>query len=1003
MIALQKSLLRIAALLLAVAHNAVGTHNVMSPLMGRYGPAPLARTDLVRYDNYSLWLQNQRVFLHGGEFHTFRLPVPSLWPDILDKIQAAGLNSVSVYTHMGMINPAPGVVDFDGYRAYQPLFDAAKAAGLWVVLRPGPYINAETTAGGIAHWATSQVAGSLRTSASDWEAAWQDYIAGVINQTAPNQISHGGPVIDNEYSQNPASHAEYFQQLQDVYHASPIDVLLTYNDAGPGSNFINGTGAVDLYGMDSYTQGADCSNPDDLRGAPLDFHQYHERVNPWQVWWSPEYQAGSFDGWGPGSPGYEKCAQLTGPKYQSVFNKQMWASNAKMISYYMYYGSWYLVGRAPIPSYTSYDYGSTIAENRELRDKFAEMKFQGIFIRSSPEFTKTDWISDSSNGLQAISDSAAFATYLQNPDTQTGFYVLRHSDTISTALTDFNLTVSSSAGTLQVPTVVPAITLDGRQSKLVVVDYSFGASKVLYSTAQVFFAGTIGGRSVLFLYGDSTQAHEVRLTLTGTNNEAHQTTSSLVTFTPTSNQTTVGFQTGLTGLHTVWDSNTQLVLYADSPTAATFFAPVIPGDSNYGNYWQIGTNSSVLVGGPYLVRKASISGSVLALTGDLETTVPFTVIAPPSVELVTWNGAPVDLHNGVTVSGGFNGSLSPRSALKSVSVPELTGWKYMDSFPEIKADFDDSKWIVANHTTTNIPLKPYFGDGRILYGCDYGYCENIVLWRGHFNSTGVEESVELSINGGRSVWLNDAWIGTAFGSSANHQHNIQETGQNYTFPAGALRDGDNVVTIIQDNMGLDEAGGDTEYKSPRGVRGFLLHPSGTFGDWKVQGKIGGYTGFPDKVRGVMNEGGLYGERKGWHLPGFDTSSWESRDLALGSPGPAAGVGFFVTTFELEIPSGVDAFISFTFEEELGQDYRIYLFVNGWMMGKRVANLGPQAKFPVHQGILNYQGTNTVAVALWSLTDAVKSPKLSLVVDKVLDGGVSGVTTNNPQWSPDGRE
>lgn len=57
------------------------------------------------------------------------------------------------------------------------------------------YINAETTAGGIAHWATSEIAGQLRTNATDWSAAWQDYIQGIIKETAPNQINSGGPVI----------------------------------------------------------------------------------------------------------------------------------------------------------------------------------------------------------------------------------------------------------------------------------------------------------------------------------------------------------------------------------------------------------------------------------------------------------------------------------------------------------------------------------------------------------------------------------------------------------------------------------------------------------------------------------------------------------------------------------------------------------------------------------------------------------------------------------------
>ena len=131
----------------------------------------------------------------SGEFHTYRLPVPSLWPDILQKVKAAGLNAISVYLHWGAINPAPGVIDFNGYRAVEPLYEAAKAAGIWIVLRPGPYINAETTAGGIAHWVTSEVAGHLRTNATDFRASWQDYIQGVIEQTARYQITEGGPVI----------------------------------------------------------------------------------------------------------------------------------------------------------------------------------------------------------------------------------------------------------------------------------------------------------------------------------------------------------------------------------------------------------------------------------------------------------------------------------------------------------------------------------------------------------------------------------------------------------------------------------------------------------------------------------------------------------------------------------------------------------------------------------------------------------------------------------------
>lgn len=94
-----------------------------------------------------------------------------------------------------------------------------------------------------------------------------------------------------------------------------------------------------------------------------------------------------------------------------------------------------------------------------------------------------------------------------------------------------------------------------------------------------------------------------------------------------------------------------------------------------------------------------------------------------------------------------------------------------------------------------------------------------------------------------------------------------------------------------------------------------------------------HLSYPDKVRGLLNEGGLYGERQGWHLPGFDASSWESRELSDGLPTDSAGVGFFITTFDLDLPKKTDILMSFQFETTNDQPYRALLFVNGWQFGK----------------------------------------------------------------------
>ncbi|TDL23133.1 glycoside hydrolase family 35 protein [Rickenella mellea] len=969
-------------------------------------------TSEVQWDKYSLIVKGQRIFLHSGEFHTFRLPVPSLWPDILQKIKAAGFNAISVYTHWGLINPSPGVVDFDGFRALQPLYDACKDAGLWIVVRPGPYINAETSAGGMAHWATSEVADSLRTNATDFYDAWLPYIQGIINVTVHNQVSHGGPVIaiqiDNEFSDDRETRRLYFQQLEEVYRKGDIVVPLTYNDPGMRRNFVNGTGSVDIYGFDEYPQRFDCSNPQTWLPVITNYYDYHMNTNPGQPLYVPEFQAGAYDAWGPTAPGYGSCGILTGPSFQDVFYKGLWAANAKMINYYMIYGgtSW---GGIPFHGvYTSYDYGSAISENRELNAKYDDLKRQGLFIRSSPEFYKTEWMGNSTSDVVKVTNPSVLVVYLSNPETGAGFYIARNNISSSTDGLDFKVDVKTSEGIFTVPQM-GHVTLGGRQSKLIVTDYAFGDTRALYSTAQVLFAGKIGLRDVLFLFGDATQEHEIALTLP--EKARMKATDHRVVLKTSAGRTVINLLSGIKGLVTLWDSDSHLILFGDTDTAATFFAPTIPGStgdsSTFKNYWQVGTNTTALVGGPYLVRNATISGSTLSLSGDLKTSVFLTVITSPDIDTILWNGENVSFNvsasSSITEVGGFVGHLQTHPSLSVLDVPILSDWKFADSLPEVQSGFSDLSWVTANHTSTIIPYKPYYGDGRVLYGCDYGFCENIVLWRGHFQATGHEKYVNLSINGGEafaaSVWLNDRFLNTSYGNSTNNLNIIEETDDHFIFPPGVVIPGqDNVITVVQDNMGLNETDGETDNsRGPRGIRGFKLD-SGHFGEWKVQGKLGGYIDYPDKVRGIFNEGGLFGEREGWHLPGFDTSSWQSRHLSDGVPDSAAGIGFFVTTFRLKIPDGLDVPMSFTFDEST-QPYRALLFVNGWMMGKRVPNLGPQTKFPVHQGILDYNGENTVAVALWVMEPNVTiSPKLELTIDGRYDGGVGGIVTNNPRWT-----
>ncbi|KAI0326223.1 hypothetical protein GY45DRAFT_1382198 [Cubamyces sp. BRFM 1775] len=1000
---------------LAIALTCLATSQATDPPRKSNG-----LTDVVQWDNYTLFLHNQRMFLYSGEFHTFRLPVPELWLDIFQRMVAAGMNGVSIYIHWGLTNPAPGVFDFNDWRAIQPIFDAAKLAGIFVILRPGPYINAETTAGGLALWSTSLVEGAVRTNTTSWNAAYQPYVSKIIDVAKPNQVTEGGPMlcnrIDNEYSQTPAPNAEYFADLEAQYRSNGIVVPLTYNDPGERMQFVNGTGAPDLYGLDFYPNNFNCTPGALWNPVPTNFHEYHLATAPERPFFLPEFQGGANDYWG--GPGYERCRERIGPDFADVYYKNNWAANAKMHSVYMFYGGTSWGGITYPGAYMSYDYAGAIKETRVLWEKYDEMKRQAMFIRSSPSFRKTDWIGNTNqsdpqtlyNGvsLSGKDGNKTFATYLRNPDTGTGFVIARQLNGTSIDNVSFKLTIPSSRGPLNIPQRVPGISLNGRQSKVIVSDYTFGASgSLLYSTAPIFFAGTIGSRDVLFVYGESDQAHELSVALNGRGTRVN---SKRVSYTESRDEFTtlsVSPQPGWNGLLTLWESSTQLVLFADPTTTATFWAPAVRAPtkntvSGLETFWQFGTNTTVLVGGPYLVRNATLEdgGPLLAVRGDLNASVPLTVVAPDSVKSVTWNGARVSVRS--TGTGMLSGRLTVSPKIKQVKVPQLKGWKYADSLPEVKDGYDDSNWVVADHTSTNITIPPAFGDGRVLYGCDYGFCENNIFWRGHFNATGSESGVNLTINGGTafaaSVWLNNVFLNTVSDFSA-----AGETNAFFSFPTSALRPGeDNVLTILQDHMGNDEG---QNQKSDRGIRGFaLVGGAVNFSSWKVQGKYGGYTGYPDKVRGLLNEGGLFAERAGWHLPGFPmhTVNFTSRDLTFGLPGGRAGVGFFTTTFDLNIPQDLDAMLSFEFDkgaQKTGEPYRALLFVNGWKFGKRVANVGPQARFPVPPGILNYRGTNTLGVALWAMEDTPVHPTLELVVEGIVHGGVGPISTNNPGWAP----
>ena len=288
---------------------------------------------------------------------------------------------------------------------------------------------------------------------------WLSHIDPILAQ---HQITNGGNIIlyqvENEYTYGTLD-ATYMQQLENKVRADGITVPLDHNDASLRSNWApgTGTGAVDLYGFDSYPQGFNCSNPTSWSGVPQ-FEANARKASPNTPIFIAEFQGGSFDPWG--GPGYAKCQQLTGADFVNVFYKTLLSEGVTMLNSYMTYGgtSW---GWLPEPSvYSSYDYGAAIDEARQLTPKYYAMKRIGYMLQAVDPITTTDLTSGAT-----VSNSVINVQQRVNSTTQTHFLFLRHNDATATSNDTFQATFTTPDGTYTVPQQSgTTLRLNGRDS-----------------------------------------------------------------------------------------------------------------------------------------------------------------------------------------------------------------------------------------------------------------------------------------------------------------------------------------------------------------------------------------------------------------------------------------------------------------------------------------------------------------------------------------------------------
>jgi beta-galactosidase len=220
--------------------------------------------------------------LISGEMHPARIP-REYWQQRIRMAKAMGCNTIAVYIFWNYHEPEPGHFDFStGNHDIAAFIRLCQAEGLWVLLRPGPYVCAEWDWGGLPPWLLKIPDIKVRCRDPRYMSAVGKYITRLSKEIAPLQCDHGGPIlmvqVENEYGSY-ANDKQYLQELRKQWKQQGISVPF-YTADGP-TDFMLEAGNLD-----------GCAIGLDSGGSDADFDEAHKH-NP-NV---PAFSSETYPGW----------------------------------------------------------------------------------------------------------------------------------------------------------------------------------------------------------------------------------------------------------------------------------------------------------------------------------------------------------------------------------------------------------------------------------------------------------------------------------------------------------------------------------------------------------------------------------------------------------------------------------------------------------------------------------------------------------------------------------